>query len=222
MPLSYPTAASRRGFSSLFAAVLALAFLAPTSLTAAAAEGKERLDDYLKGLSSLKSSFKQVTFNADRTQMMEASGTLYLQRPGRFRWEYDAPNRQVIVADGKRVYLHDLELAQVSHQSQAKALRGTPALLLADGGPIEDHFTTKPIESGDGRDWVELTPKAADTDVVRIELGFGAKELDSLIMEDSFGQMTRLNFSATQRNPQLDPGLFEVDQKAVDDFLSFD
>ena len=220
MPLPYPAAPSPRGISHLPFALLALTLLVPTGLRAA--DGSQRLEDYLKGLSSLKSSFEQVTFNADRTQMMEASGTFYLQRPGRFRWEYDTPNRQVIVADGKRVYLHDLDLDQVSHQSQAKALRGTPALLLASGGPIEDHFKTRPIESRDGRDWVELIPKASDTDVVRIELGFGGKELDSLIMEDSFGQMTRLNFSATQRNPSLDPDLFEVDEKAVDEFLSFD
>ena len=220
MPLPYPAAPSPRGISPLLFALLALTLLVPASLRAA--DGSQRLDDYLKGLSSLKSSFEQVTFNSDRTQMMEASGTFYLQRPGRFRWEYDTPNRQVIVADGKRVYLHDLDLDQVSHQSQAKALRGTPALLLASGGPIEDHFKTRPIESRDGRDWVELIPKASDTDVVRIELGFGGKELDSLIMEDSFGQMTRLNFSATQRNPSLDPDLFEVDERAVDEFLSFD
>jgi outer membrane lipoprotein carrier protein len=204
----------------LLFALLALTLLAPAGRSAA--DGSQRLDDYLKGLSGLKSSFEQVTFNADRTQMMEASGTLYLQRPGRFRWEYDTPNRQVIVADGKRVYLHDLDLDQVSHQNQAKALRGTPALLLATDGPVEDHFKTRPIESRDGRDWVELIPKASDTDVVRIELGFGGKELDSLIMEDSFGQMTRLNFSATQRNPSLDPDLFKVDERAVDEFLSFD
>lgn len=220
MSLPYPHAAPGRGVARLLAALLALTLAVPAGL--AAADGRQRLDDYLKGLSSLKSSFKQVTFNADRTQMLEASGTLYLQRPGRFRWEYDAPNRQVIVADGKRVYLHDLDLAQISHQSQRRALRGTPALLLADGGPIEEHFSARPIESSDGRDWVELRPKAADTEVLRIELGFGGKELDSLIMEDSFGQMTRLNFSATQRNPRLDPGLFKVDDKAVDDFLSFD
>jgi len=220
MPLPYPAAPSPRGISPLLFALLALTLLVPTGLRAA--DGSQRLEDYLKGLSSLKSSFEQVTFNADRTQMMEASGTFYLQRPGRFRWEYDTPNRQVIVADGKRVYLHDLDLDQVSHQSQAKALRGTPALLLASGGPIEDHFKTRPIESRDGRDWVELIPKASDTDVVRIELGFGGKELDSLIMEDSFGQTTRLNFSATQRNPSLDPDLFEVDERAVDEFLSFD
>ncbi len=223
MPLFNPTVAPRRGIIALFATVLALAtLLVPAAAVSGASDGRERLDDYLKGLSSLKSSFTQVTFNADRTRMMEARGTFYLQRPGLFRWEYEAPNRQVIIADGKRVYLHDLDLEQISHQSQAKALRGTPALLLADGGPIDRHFTAKPIESSDGRDWVELTPKASDTDVVRIELGFGGKELDSMIMEDSFGQMTRLDFSATQRNPSLDPGLFKVEQGAMDDFLSFD
>jgi len=214
--------AARRGPPVYFAALALITAFTLFGQPVLAKDGKERLDEYLKGLSSLQSSFTQVTFNADRTQMMEARGTFYLQRPGRFRWEYDTPNRQVIVADGKRVYLHDLDLEQVSHQSQAKALRGTPALLLADGGPIEKHFSAKPIESRDGRDWVELTPKAADTDVVRIELGFGGRELDSMIMEDSFGQMTRLNFSATQRNPRLDPELFKVKAGAVDDYLSFD
>ncbi len=222
MPLPYPTAAPGRGIAAFSVTLLALTALTLVGPAWGASDGRQRLDDYLKGLSSLKSSFTQVTFNADRTQMMEARGTFYLQRPGRFRWEYDTPNRQVIVADGKRVYLHDLDLEQVSHQSQSKALRGTPALLLADGGPIEKHFSAKPIESRDGRDWVELTPKAADTDVVKIELGFGGKELDSMIMEDSFGQMTRLNFSGTQRNPTLDPQLFKVDKGAMDDFLSFD
>jgi outer membrane lipoprotein carrier protein len=182
----------------------------------------ERVNAYLRGLTTLQSNFTQVTFNADRTRMMEARGTFYVQRPGRFRWEYAAPNRQVIVADGNRVYLHDLELDQVSHRSQAKALEGTPALLLSGGGPIQENFEAEPIESSDGRDWVELVPKQKDTEVVRIDLGFGGKDLDSMIMVDSFGQETRLDFTGTQRNPKLDPGLFKVDEKAVQDFLSFD
>jgi outer membrane lipoprotein carrier protein len=221
MPLPLPQAASLRG-SVVLIALLLVAGLGLIGQPARAADGNERLMAYLKGLGSLKADFQQVTFNADRTRMMEARGTFYLQRPGRFRWEYDAPNKQVIVADGKRVYLHDLDLDQVSHQNQAKALRGTPALLLADDTPIGRHFLTKPVDSSDGRDWVELTPKAADTEVVRIELGFGASELESMIMEDSFGQTTRLNFSRTQRNPSLDAALFKVDEKAVSDFLSYD
>ena len=207
--------------------LVVLAVLLPLILlsgiaTANAAEGAKRVNDYLAGLTSLRADFEQFTFNAERTRMMESRGTLYLQRPGRFRWEYSTPNRQVIIADGTRVYLHDLELKQVSHQSQSRALSGTPALLLADGGPIEKHFEASPIESTDGRTWVELVPKAQDTDVVRIELGFGKDNLESLIMEDSFGQTTRLNFTGAERNAELNPDLFKMEQGAMDDFLSFD
>jgi outer membrane lipoprotein carrier protein len=205
----------------LLALLFALILLSGMT-TANAAEGAQRVNDYLAGLSSLRADFEQFTFNAERTRMMESRGTLYLQRPGRFRWEYSTPNRQVIIADGSRVYLHDLELKQVSHQSQSRALSGTPALLLADGGPIEKHFEAGPIESTDGRTWVELIPKAQDTDVVRIELGFGKDNLESLIMEDSFGQTTRLNFTGAERNAKLSPDLFKMEQGAMDDFLSFD
>lgn len=201
--------------------ILALITLCGSSGTFAA-EGAQRVDVYLKGLNSLKADFEQFTFNAERTQMMQRRGTLYLQRPGRFRWEYEGPNKQIIIADSQRVYVHDVELKQVSHQSQAKALRGTPALLLSNAEPIEQHFEVRPIESSDGRDWVELIPKDPETDVVRIELGFGKDTLDSLIMADSFGQETRLNFTGAQRNVSLKPDLFKIDQRAVDDFLPFD
>jgi outer membrane lipoprotein carrier protein len=214
-----PSGRRRRPFTLLLLAGLIGLGL---GLDSAAADGRARLETFLKGLTSLQSSFEQTTFNADRTRVTQGRGTLYLQRPGRFRWEYDAPNKQVIIADGKRVYLHDLDLDQVSHQSEEKALRGTPALLLANDAPIERDFNTRPIESTDGRDWVELTPKAKDTDIVRIELGFGSTGLESMIMEDSFGQETRLNFGQTKRNPILDLSLFKLDEKAGGDFLSFD
>jgi outer membrane lipoprotein carrier protein len=223
MSIRTPNGAGRRTAPTpmqTLAALVALALSAACAL--AGPDGSRRVDDYLKGLTSLSSDFTQVTFSADHTRMSESSGTFYLQRPGRFRWEYAAPNRQIIVADGKRVYLYDLELEQVSHQSQAKALAGTPALLLTDGGPIDAHFAARPIESADGRDWVELTPKDRETDVVRIELGFTGKRLDSMIMVDSFGQETRLDFSEIRRNPTLDPKLFKLDESAAQDFLSFD
>jgi outer membrane lipoprotein carrier protein len=219
-----PGVTGARRLGALFALVFALvlALVPGAGALGAAADTAQRLDDYLKGLNSLESTFTQITFNADRTRMIEARGTFYLQRPGRFRWQYDTPNKQVIIADGKRVYIHDLDLNQVSHESQERALRGTPALLLADDEPIERQFTTKPVDSTDGRDWLELTPKATDSDIAKIELGFGKTGIESMIMEDSFGQTTRLNFSDIKRNPRLDAGLFKVDEKAVNDFLSFD
>ena len=210
-------------FSSLgllvyFSALLMLLL----SGSVAAATGAERLEDYLKGLRSLSSRFEQITLSSDGGRMVESKGTLYLERPGKFRWEYDSPVKQVIVADGERVWLHDLELDQVSHQSQDKALRGTPAQLLAAEEPIDRHFKVSPWDGGDERKWVELQPKAEDTQVVRIRIGFIGDRLDTLLMEDSFSQLTRFTFTGTERNPRLAEDLFRFDNAAGSDFLQID
>jgi outer membrane lipoprotein carrier protein len=208
-----------RGARSLLA-VLTLLVL-PLAAASAAGPG-EVLKGYLNGLNTLSSDFEQVTFNADHSAMAESSGVFYIKRPGKFRWEYKKPGEQIIVADGKRVYVYDVELEQVSHQDQAKALAGTPALLLADSGPIDREFRVKDLPSADGMSWVELTPKAEDTEVQEIRIGFEGKDLRNLVMEDSFGQVTRLLFSGTKRNPDLPEDLFHLKPNKATDILQFD
>lgn len=203
----------------LLQAVLTASLLALTSIALAAPSGEARLKDYLKGLNTLTSEFHQYTLSADGGRMIESEGTFYLQRPGRFRWEYRAPMEQVIVADGDRVWLHDIELDQISHQSQSSALDGTPAQLLASNEPIDRHFEIVTWDPGDGRDWVELQPKKADGQVTRIRIGFIGEALDTLLMEDSFGQITRFSFLDTKRNPKLDAKLFKLDRPIGGDFL---
>lgn len=190
--------------------------------SASANTGAERLESYLKGLRSLSSRFEQTTLRSDGGRMLESNGTLYLKRPGKFRWEYDSPVKQVIIADGKRVWLHDLELDQVSHQSQSKALNGTPAQLLTSNEPIERHFKVFPWSNGDEREWVELQPKEKDSQVVRIRIGFIGERLDTLLMEDSFSQLTRFTFTKTERNPTLAEDLFRFDTSTGGDFLQID
>jgi len=187
----------------------------------AAAGGAERLKTYLNGLRSLSSNFDQITLSADGGRMLESEGMLYLKRPGKFRWEYSKPAEQVIVADGKTVWLHDLELDQVSQKGQDSALSGTPAQLLANDQPIERHFEVSPWEGGDEREWVELIPKAKDTQVVKIRIGFVGDQLDTMLMEDSFGQLTRFTFTRTQRNPSLKDDLFRLPRSATSDFIEF-
>jgi outer membrane lipoprotein carrier protein len=199
---------------------LAAVLLLPLG-TLAAAPGQV-LTDYLKGLDTLSSDFEQVTFNADHSAMAESNGVFYIKRPGKFRWEYRKPGEQIIVADGKRVYVYDVELEQVSHQDQGKALAGTPALLLAGGAPIDREFAVRDLPSSDGLSWVELRPKAQDAEVQAIQIGFEGKELRNLIMEDSFGQVTRLLFAGTKRNPSLQDDLFRLKPSKATDILQFD
>lgn len=185
----------------------------------AAAAGEERLRAYLSDLGTLSAEFRQITLSADGGRVHESDGTLYLKRPGRFRWEYRSPMEQVIVADGDRVWLHDIELDQISHRSQDNALAGTPAQLLASDDPVERHFRIAPWDAGDEREWVELQPKGEEGQVVRIRIGFIGDELDTLLMEDSFGQITRFSFAAIRRNPTLGDDLFQLDLPEGGEFL---
>jgi len=189
---------------------------------AQASNGLATLENYLRGLTSFSADFRQITLSADGRRDSEATGRFYLLRPGRFRWEYRQPNAQLIVADGRRVYVHDQELNQVTHQAQARALDGTPAQLLASDAPLADYFVARDFERGDGRVWVELEPKSSDTQMARLRIGFLDGELDTLLMEDRFGQLTRLIFTKVQRNAPLAPELFVFKQPPGGDFLQID
>lgn len=177
------------------------------AMQAQASEGTNRLSEFLDGLTTFKANFDQTVATAGGP-LAASRGTFYLNRPGRFRWSYTQPEGQQVIADGNRVWLYDPELEQVSHQSQKDALRGTPALLLSDTGPLEEHFELVGLGSRIGLDWVELIPRAENSEITKVLLAFEGQRLDRLEMIDSFGQVTRFRFHNIERNPDLDPMLF--------------
>lgn len=199
-----------------------LALCAGFWATTALGDGIAELKDYLRGLNSLSADFRQITVTSDGGQMLESAGTFYLLRPNRFRWDYQTPTEQEIVADGRRIYVHDKELEQVTHSSQKKILDGTPAQLLASEQPVDDYFELSNLNENDGRTWVELIPKTEDTEVAKLRIAFINEELDTLLMEDRFGQLTRFIFTNLKRNPQLDYEMFRFKRPEGSDFLQVD
>jgi len=171
------------------------------------AEAPDRLSEFLDGLDTLQADFDQVVVSTSR-QGAVSKGTFYLSRPGRFRWSYSDPAGQQVIADGERVWLYDVDLAQVSHQSQDDALRGTPALLLSDTAPIEEHFEVIGLSGKAGLDWVELIPRSDNSEITKVLIAFNGDHLQQLEMIDSFGQVTRFRFRNIQRNPELPQDLF--------------
>lgn len=179
-----------------------------TGGTAHAVEGVDVMHRFLDGLESLDARFMQ-TVHTDNGVLGPMSGHLYVARPGRFRWDYDGDEGQLIVADGKRVWLLDRKLEQVSHQSQDRALRGTPALLLVSGDAVEDYFT--PVDGGelDGMMWVEMVPKDEESQFNLVRVAFDGDQLARIEMLDKFGQFTEFVLSDVQRNAKVDDDLFD-------------
>ena len=167
----------------------------------------QRIDSFLNDLKTFQADFSQTVENEGGSSRT-VKGVLYLSRPGKFRWDYEGDEAQLIVADGKRVWLLDRELEQVSHQGQASALRGTPAQLLSDNSGVDKHFTVQGEQKEAGTDWTLLQPKDEDSQVDMVRIGFSGKKLVALEMQDKFGQTTRFRFSDSIRNPVLAQELF--------------
>ncbi|MGB5199528.1 MAG: outer-membrane lipoprotein carrier protein LolA, partial [Sedimenticolaceae bacterium] len=67
-----------------------------TSPLVAAGDGRDALDAFLDGLTTLQSRFEQAVLDTENSTSGLLRGEFLLERPGRFRWDYSAPNKQVI------------------------------------------------------------------------------------------------------------------------------
>jgi len=195
---------------------LAITCLALATHAAAAAQDADpaalaRVERYLDQVETLKAEFSQEVVDRDGTIREQAEGVLYLQKPGRFRWDYRAPLEQQLVSDGKNVWLYDVELEQVTVREVGESLSTTPAMLLSGQGKVADSFSVAGGESADGLDWILLTPIREETDFRVVRLGFRGRELERMELEDRLGQTARIRFSAIERNLRLSPGLFEFE-----------
>lgn len=186
--------------------MLGAALLAP--LAGAADTGPERLDGFMADVRPLRAQFAQTLYDEKREPLEESSGTVWLQRPGRFRWEYRAPFAQTIVADGERLWVHDADLDQVTVRDQHEAVGDTPAVLLGSEANLHDRFYVTDLGRRDGLLWARLVPQSSEGGFEEIRLGFDAANLRAMDLVDGFGQLTRLTFSSVERLDRLPPETF--------------
>jgi outer membrane lipoprotein carrier protein len=121
-----------------------------------------------------------------------SSGTFTFARPGKFIWQYEKPYAQLLQADGDKLYVYDKDLNQVTVRSLGGALGASPAASVKAG-----------------IDWLELTPKAKDTQFQRVGIGFKDGNLEAMELHDVFGNVTLLTFSNIQKNPPLPADAFK-------------
>ena len=166
------------------------------------------LGTFFDGLKTLQADFQQQVVNESGKVLQQASGTLWIQRPGKFRWDYQLPYRQLVLADGRQLWNYDEDLEQAVVKNVDEILPSTPAMLLSGDRPITDVFMVTHLGEESGYHWVELLPRAKETSFDRIRLGFAGDTLVKMEMRDPFNQVTKLEFSHVRRNQILAPELF--------------
>lgn len=189
---------------------------------------------FVKDVDAGRGSFVQTVTSPDGKKSRQSRGTLEFQRPNRFRFSYTAPTEQLIVGDGKQVWLYDTDLNQVTVRPMSQALGATPAALLA-GASLDKDFTLKnvpasssgaatatptPLQATNSIEWVEALPRHKEGQFQSVRVGFRSGQLTALEILDAFGQRSRLDFTQFDSKPTLAAGRFQFAPPAGADVLN--
>lgn len=192
----------------------------PPSAASAASRAPTPLDRYLEHLKTLRVTFLQTVADAQGAEVGRSSGTLIVERPGKFRWEIQpqaaaaaAPpsasagegsatgGGQVMVCDGRNLWYYDRDLQQVTVRPMTAALSATPAMLLSGTVDVRRHFTETSAGKREGLDWVYTEPRGTEADFKSALFGFDGKgTLQRMILEDKLGQIVTIIFEDVQVN----------------------
>ncbi|VAW50900.1 Outer membrane lipoprotein carrier protein LolA [hydrothermal vent metagenome] len=181
--------------------------------------GERYLENFLADIQTLQANFQQTLRTHEGEILQQTEGQFYLNRPGKFRWNYKLPYEQEIVSDGERVWIYDVDLQQVTVQRQDVSLPSSPMALLQDSSKLYESFNVVPLDQHEGVYRLKLESKTSASDFSEIVVGLDKSGLRFMQLHDQFEQVTDIIFSDIATNLKLDNKLFNfVPPEGVDVF----
>jgi len=200
------------------ASTLTVACLAASSAWAGA---RDELTRFTSGLKGLDGQFSQQVFDSRGKVKETTSGRVALSAPRLFRWEYQKPHVQLIVADGNKVWMHEPDLEQATVRAQGPEEQSSPLTALINPALLDQQYDlSEEAQARDGLQWLSLSPKReTETSFQYAALGFNAQGLARMEITDAVGQRTVISFSGWKRNPSFAAGTFRFTPPAGTDVI---
>ena len=191
---------TQRAVAFLFVLLLVL------GVVNAQASSMGALEQYFSEVQTLSGRFVQETVDSTGGVIETAEGEFLIARPDRFRWDYVLPYEQEIVADGRQLWVYDIDLDQVVVRPVDEALGVGAAQLLS--GDIQSLQASFDIEQGDAGALL-LTPvdPAWAFQQIRLQLRQGVPE--RMEIADGMGQTVVVEFHDVVVNPDIPDRDFE-------------
>jgi outer membrane lipoprotein-sorting protein len=164
-----------------------------------------RVSSYLSSLQTLVGNFVQVGPDGSKTK-----GDFYIQKPGKVRFEYDAPSPIAIIADGSSLAVRDTKLAT----QDIYPLSQTPLrFLLSDRIDLLKDTNVVNVTADDVYISVTIEEKQALIGTSRLMLMVGTKDgqLKQWTVTDPQGYDTTIAVYNLDSSKKVDPGLFKID-----------
>jgi len=176
---------------------------------AAAQTGPDGLKRFFSDVNTYSAQFDQVVLDDQLNVVEESGGQMWISRPGRFRWNYTPPVLQEIVSDGKKVWLYDIDLEQVTVRDLTKAVGRTPAILLAGKDDISNSYDIRDLGVQGSIAWVGLKPTYPDAHFEDVRIGFENNQIRVMELVDGLGQTTRIALRDAVENPDVSNSMFD-------------
>ena len=167
----------------------------------------QQLKKFLDNTQSLSARFQQKLVDEYGGLMQQSAGTLNMQKPGKFRWDYILPYPQNIISNGKKIWMYDSELEQVNIRPYDQ-MQSSPINLL-DNQKLDDQFVLESLPFTENQYWVRLTPKSSESDFKKMLVGLQNGKIKSMRFRDNFNQQTDIEFEQLIVNPKFKKDNFE-------------
>lgn len=174
------------------------------SLVRAEAAVLAELEAYFQSVDTMQGDFVQEVRDEAGVLLELSRGRFWIVRPDRFRWSYETPFPQEIVADGEALFIHDVDLDQITVRAQADALGSGPAVLLS--GDLESLRSA--FDLAVEGDWIVLSPRNDDWALSAMRLRFEGEVPATLTLVDGLGQSTLLDLQAVRLNADIGEQIF--------------
>jgi outer membrane lipoprotein carrier protein len=193
-----------------FGAMLFLCLLLPVTAANANEAGgaRDELDRFAASLERFQADFTQTVKSGDGRIQDQTQGEVWLQKPDKLRWVYSGEYPEIIVADGKNIWIYDESLDQVTVKPQSGEATNSPLMILADASKLDAQFQVTELGDFEGMDLLELKSLDTESEFERILLGLVPGGIRLMAMEDAFGQRTEIHFDNVKVNAPADPALF--------------
>ena len=206
-------------FKGLKRYVAMLCLLTGVSVNAMANSAAEMFEQFVQTFSAATGVFEQSVLDDKGQASQMQSGEFSFQRPGKFRWSVLKPHEQLIISDGRVVQQYDPDLRQTTIRQVDAAMGSSPAALLFGEKPLQEAFQLSSLPDEGGMIWLRATPFKADSGLNRVDIGMKEGIPAQLLIQDGFGQTTRIELSRIRAQSEFPAGTFVFKSPAGTDVI---
>jgi outer membrane lipoprotein carrier protein len=181
-----------------------------------------------ESVSDLSASFVQtarpVALGGKAGRGQVSRGSVVFAKPGKMRWQYSEPEPSLVVSDGRTLWIHDPEHAEVQRMRVTEGyLSGAAIQFLIGQGDMRRDFTITGIACSKDASELELVPKAdVGFEKLRVVADREIGELRRTTIYDLLGNVTEVVFSDVRANQRPDDSVFRFEAPPGHEVIDLD